>query len=139
DPGRMTQGTFAALAALSVPLSWVVAVLAAAVAARAGASLAWKRALPLRPVQLSERDQRYSKLLEQTQEAISVGVDGKVIYANPACVEMFAYARPLPAFPIASFFAPGSREQVQEIHDERLRSRAAPEIYEAVGLRADGS
>src|SRR4030095_17066766 len=134
----MTQGTFAALA-LSAPLSWGVAVLAAVVAAAVAASLAWKRALHLRHVQLSERDQRYSRLREETQEAISVGVDGKVIYANPACVEMFGYERPLLGVPMAIFFAPGSREQVQEIHDERVRSRAAPEIYEAVGLRADGS
>src|SRR5262245_31734060 len=135
----MTQGTFAVLAALSAPLSWIVVVLAAAAVAAAAASLAWKRALRLRRVQLSERDQRYSRLLEQTQEAISVGVDGKVVYANPACVEMFGYERPLLGVPMAIFFAPGSREQVQEIHDERLRSRPAPESYEAVGLRADGS
>ena len=135
----MTSGTFPTLAALSAPLSWLVAVLAAAVAAAVAASVAWKRALRLRHVQLSERDQRYSKLLEQTQEAISVGVEGKVVYANPACVEMFGYERPLLGVPMAIFFAPGSREQVQEIHDERVRSRPAPEIYEAVGLRADGS
>jgi len=135
----MTERTFAALAALSPAMSWFAAILAAAVAAAAAASLAWKRALRLRHVQLSERDQRYRKLLEQTQEAISVGVEGKVVYANPACVEMFGYERPLLGVPMAIFFAPGSREQVQEIHDERERSRPAPEIYEAVGLRSDGS
>src|SRR5262249_34762914 len=135
----MSPGSFAALAALTAPRSWLVAVLAGIGAAAAAASLAWKRAVRLRHVQISESDQRYSRLLEQTQEAISVGVEGKVVYANPACVEMFGYERPLLGVPMAIFFAPGSREQVQEIHDERARSRPAPEIYEAVGLRADGS
>ncbi|MFY9551189.1 MAG: PAS domain S-box protein, partial [Thermoanaerobaculia bacterium] len=118
---------------------WILAAAAAIFAAVTAALLAWRRAVRLRHlVQLSERDQRYRALLEQTQEAVSVGVEGKVVYANPACVEMFGYERPLLGVPVTIFFAPGSREQVQEIVQDRLRG-PSPEIYEAVGLRADGS
>ena len=119
---------------------WIVLAAASLFAAITGAGLAWRRTTRLRHLeQLSERDRRYKTLLEQTQEAVSVGIDGKVAYANPACVEMFGYERPLIGVPVSIFFAPGSREQVAEIVEHRAAGRPAPETYEAVGLRADGS
>ena len=119
---------------------WIVLAAAALFAAVTGAGLAWRRTMLLRHLeQLSDRDRRYKTLLEQTQEAVSVGIDGKVAYANPACVDMFGYARPLVGVPVSIFFAPGSREQVEEIVRHRAAGRPAPKTYEAVGLRADGS
>ncbi len=118
---------------------WIIAAAAALFAAITGAGLAWHRQVRLRHYrQLTDRDRRYKTLLEQTQEAVAVEVDGKVVYANPACVEMFGYERPLIGVPITIFFAPGSREQVDEIVRHRVAGRPAPELYEAVGLRADG-
>ena len=52
---------------------------------------------------------------------------------------MFKYERPLIGVPLSIFFAPGSREQVTEIVQYRIQGREAPELYEAVGLRADGT
>ena len=119
---------------------WIVLATGALFAAVTGLGLAWRRALRVRHYQqLAERDARYRTLLEQTQEGVAVGVDGKVAYANPACVEMFKYERPLIGVPVSIFFAPGSREQVTDIVQHRLAGRTAPELYEAVGLRADGS
>ncbi len=119
---------------------WVVLAAAALFAAITGAGLAWWREVRLRHVeQLADRDRRYQILLEQTQEAVAVSIDGKVAYANPACVEMFGYERPLIGVPVTIFFAPGSREQVEEIVHQRAAGRPAPELYEAVGLRADGA
>jgi two-component system, cell cycle sensor histidine kinase and response regulator CckA len=119
---------------------WIVAAAAAAFAAVTAGLQARRGALRLRHfMQVSERDQRYRSLLEQTQEAVSVSVEGKVVFANPAFVEMFGYQRPLLGVPVTIFFAPGSREQVQQIVEDRLRGRPAPQLYEAVGLRADGS
>ena len=116
---------------------WIIAAAAALFAAITGAGLAWRRQVRLRHYrQLTDRDRRYKTLLEQTQEAVAVEVDGKVAYANPACVEMFGYERPLIGVPITIFFAPGSREQVEEIVRHRVAGRPAPELYEAVGLRA---
>ena len=89
--------------------------------------------------ELAERDARYRVLLEQTQEAVAVSVDGRVAYANPACVEMFGYQKPLIGVPVTIFFAPGSREQVEEIVQHRIAGRPTPELYEAVGLRGDGT
>ncbi len=119
---------------------WIIAAAAALFAAITGAGLAWRRQVRLRHFeQLADRDRRYQTLLEQTQEAVAVAIDGKVAYANPACVEMFGYERPLIGVPVSIFFAPGSREQVEEIVQHRVAGRPAPELYEAVGLRADGA
>jgi PAS domain S-box-containing protein len=70
---------------------------------------------------------------------VAVSVDGRIAYANPACVEMFGYQKPLIGVPVSIFFAPGSREQVEEIVRHRLAGEPAPELYEAVGLRGDGT
>ena len=122
------------------PAPWIVLAAAALFAAVLGGGLAWHRSTRLRHYErLAERDRRYKTLLEQTQEAVMVAVDGKVAYANPACVEMFGYEHPLLGVPVTIFFAPGSREQVGEFVEQRAAGRPAPELYEAVGLRADGA
>jgi PAS domain S-box-containing protein len=119
---------------------WILVATAALFGAITALGLAWQRSVRLRHYeQLSDRDARYRSLLEQTQEAVAVGVGGKVAYANPACVQLFGYARPLAGMPISIFFAPGSREQVDEIVQHRIQGRTTAEIFEAVGLRSDGT
>ena len=119
---------------------WILIAAAALFGAITALGLAWQRTMRLRHYeQLSDRDERFRSLLEQTQEAVAVGLGGKVAYANPACVQMFGYSRPLAGMPISIFFAPGSREQVDEIVQHRIQGRATAELFEAVALRADGS
>ena len=119
---------------------WIVLAAGALFAAVTGAGLAWRRSLRLRHYEkLAERDKRYKTLLEQTQEAVLVAVDAKVAYANPACVDMFGYERPLLGVPVTIFFAPDSREQIDGFVHPRGDGRPVPETYEASGLRADGS
>jgi PAS domain S-box-containing protein len=130
----------AALPPWQGPRPWIVLAAAALFTAVTGTGVAWRRSVRLRHYeQLAERDKRYKTLLEQTQEAVLVAVDGKVAYANPACVEMFGYERPLIGVPLTIFFAPGSREQVGQFVEQRAAGRPAPELYEAVGLQADGT
>jgi PAS domain S-box-containing protein len=118
---------------------WIVLAAAALFAAVTAAGLAWWRSVRLRHLErLAERDRRYTTLLEQTREAVLVAVEGRVAYANPACVEMFGYERALLGVPVTIFFAPGSREQIQEFVERGGTGRSVPELYEAVGLRSDG-
>ncbi len=119
---------------------WIAGGAAGLLAAILALGFAWSRAARARYYrQISERDARYRVLLEQTQEAVAVAVGGLVVYANPACVEMFGYQKPLIGVPVTIFFAPGSREQVEEIVEHRSAGRPTPELYEARGLRGDGS
>jgi len=129
-----------ALAELGRRNLWIVGAAAGLFAAALGFGFAWNRAVRARRYrQIAMHDARYRVLLEQTQEAVSVAVEGLVVYANPACVEMFGYKKPLIGVPITIFFAPGSREQVEEIVHHRIAGRPAPELYEAIGLRGDGT
>jgi two-component system cell cycle sensor histidine kinase/response regulator CckA len=129
-----------ALAVHRQQVLWILAAVAGLFTAITGFGLAWRRALRVHHYQqLAERDAHYRTLLEQTQDAVSVTVDGLVTYANPACVQMFGYDRPLIGAPISTFFASGSREQVAEISRHRALGNPAPELYEAIGQRADGS
>ena len=129
-----------ALADLGRRNLWILGAAGALLAAALALGLAWSRTARARHYrQIAERDARYRVLLEQTQEAVAVAVDGLVVYANPACVEMFGYKKPLLGVPVTIFFAPGSREQVEEIVHHRIAGRPAPELYEALGLRGDGT
>ncbi len=129
-----------ALAGLRRRNLWVIVAAAGLMAAALGLGLAWSRSARARHYrQIAQHDARYRVLLEQTQEAVAVAVDGLVVYANPACIEMFGYKKPLIGVPVTIFFAPGSREQVEEIVHHRVAGRPAPELYEALGLRGDGS
>ena len=119
---------------------WIVLAAAGLFAAVVAAGWGWRRAIRARHFrEIAARDARYRVLLEQSQEAVAVAVDGCVAYANPACVEMFGYQKPLIGVPVSILFAPGSREQVEEIVRQRLAGESAPELYEAVGLRGDGT
>ncbi len=130
----------AALAGMRNHDAWILAGAAGLFGALVAAGWAWRRALIARHFRdIAARDARYRVLLEQSQEAVAVAVDGRVAYANPACVEMFGYQKPLIGVPVSVFFAPGSREQVEEIVRHRLAGEPAPELYEAVGLRGDGT
>ena len=118
---------------------WILVGGAGVLAALVAGAHAWRRARRARHYrEAAALDARYRVLLEQTQEAVAVAVDGRVAYANPACVEMFGYQKPLVGVPLTVLFAPGSREQVEEILRERRADEPAPELYEAVGLRGDG-
>ncbi len=130
-----------ALAGLRRQRLWILLGAAGLFAALGGLGIAWRRSTRERYYRdLSERDARYRELLEQTQEAVSVSVDGKIVYANPACVAMFGYQKALIGVPFSILFAPGgSREQVEEIVHNRLGGRPAPKLYEAVGMRGDGN
>jgi len=119
---------------------WILLATAALFGAITALGLAWQRSIRLRHVeQLSDRDERLRTLLEQTQEAVAVGLGGRLAYANPACAQMFGYEQPIAGMPIADFFAPDSRDQVAEIVEHRIQGRTTAELFEAVALRADGS
>ena len=108
---------------------WIPVGAAALIAAASVVALVWRRAVGLRHgEQLMDSDERYRNLLEQTQEAVAVGVGGRVAYANPACGEMFGYSETMVGRPISAFFAPGSRELVEEIV-QRAGGEAVDTIY----------
>ncbi|MCI0478338.1 MAG: PAS domain S-box protein, partial [Anaerolineales bacterium] len=88
-----------------------------------------------------ESEKRFRTLIESAPVAISLGRDGRLIYANPAYVQMygFASADELIGSTVSDRVAPQSRDESFE--RSRLRAQGMPvePEYDLVGLRRDGT
>ncbi|MDR3678163.1 MAG: PAS domain S-box protein [Acidobacteriota bacterium] len=88
-----------------------------------------------------ESEMRFQTLIEKAPLAIGIGRNGLNIYANPKYLEMFGLEN-LGEFvgrSIAEQWSPESWQIIEEHARRRARGLAAPETYEAVGQRRDGS
>jgi len=119
--------------------------LALATAAAAGAALAWLATLwwtasgRKRDREASLTPARYRELLAETQEAVGIAVDGRIVYTNGACLRLFGLTEPPLGADVGDFFAARTRAQVEEISRQRSLGVAVPEVYLAKAQRADGS
>ena len=90
---------------------------------------------------LRESEVRLRTLFEQSPVAISFSRGGTTLDANARYVEMFGYAsaQEVRGTPYLTRVAPAAREAVGEIIERRHVGTGAPDEYETVGLRQDGS
>jgi PAS domain S-box-containing protein len=90
---------------------------------------------------LAESEKRLRALIESAPIAISLGRDGKLIYANPAYVRMygFASADELIGQPVTERLSPQCRDESLERSRLRARGESVETQYELIGLRKDGS
>ncbi|MBM3131189.1 MAG: PAS domain S-box protein [Chloroflexi bacterium] len=90
---------------------------------------------------LAESERRFRALIESAPVAISLGRDGKLIYANPAYVQMhgFAAADELIGSEIAARVAPQSRDESFERSRLRAQGMSVETQYDLIGLRKDGT
>ncbi len=87
---------------------------------------------------LQEREIRYRSLFEQSNDAIFLFRDRKVVETNPKAAELFNFKDPneMIGMPIESLVA---REETSDANHmfETLASGSVPSIYERLGLRVD--
>src|SRR5215218_7808280 len=84
---------------------------------------------------IRDGDQGFRGLSDATFEGITLCEEGRVLEVNKSFVEMFGYgASEVIGMPAVDFVAPESREAVAE-----HISMGAPQPYEAVALRKDGT
>ncbi len=85
-------------------------------------------------------DLSYGQVLEHLREAVAIDdVDGRIVYANAAFLELFRYtADETLQMSIDDLVAPRSQEKVRRIHEQRMRGEAAPTVFEFFGRRRDG-
>jgi two-component system, cell cycle sensor histidine kinase and response regulator CckA len=91
--------------------------------------------------QLQISEARFRTLTEDAPVAISMGREGRVVYANPMYLRMFGFERAddLYGSQVLDRYALQCREEVAERARLRAEGVPVPKEYEAIGRRADGS
>jgi len=89
---------------------------------------------------IAERDARYRNLLEQAREGVVAETDGRVVFANPAAMEMFGWSREedWAGRSFLDLAAPEDRETLAGIFAGPAAA-AQPQRHVIAGLREDGS
>ena len=90
---------------------------------------------------LKQSEARFRSLIENAPVGIAVARSGLTLYANPAYLRMFGYTDEAELYgtPLTDQIAPPYREEIMERTRRREKGEAAPNSYETVGLRKDGS
>jgi two-component system cell cycle sensor histidine kinase/response regulator CckA len=91
--------------------------------------------------ELRENEVKFRAIFENSIDAIGVTKDGVVLFVNPAYLSLFGYtsSAELVGTSIQKLVAPEERERVIEYNRRRARKEDAPRVYEARGLRKDGT
>ena len=90
---------------------------------------------------LKQSEARFRSLIENAPVGIAVARSGLTLYANPAYLRMFGYTDEAELYgtPLTDQIAPPYREEIMERTRRREKGEVAPNSYETVGLRKDGS
>ena len=90
---------------------------------------------------LRRSETKFRAMFESSRDALGVSRRGIHILANPAYVQMFGCgdAENLIGTPILDLIAPSEHEKVTNIVQARARGEYAPDLYETLGRRKDGS
>ncbi|MFH2110381.1 MAG: PAS domain S-box protein [Candidatus Bathyarchaeota archaeon] len=90
---------------------------------------------------LRESEERYRSLVENSPNAISVMVEGRIVYANKRRAELAGKDDPseLVGTSVISQIVEGDRESIVEREEARERGEKPPSPFEYRMLRADGS
>ena len=99
-----------------------------------------RQALPSRAeLPVRETDQWFRILAESTSTAIFVYAADRVLYVNPACMELTGYSsQELLAMEPGEIAAPEFQEMMRERAAARLRGEPVPKRYEVKILTKDG-
>jgi PAS domain S-box-containing protein/putative nucleotidyltransferase with HDIG domain len=90
---------------------------------------------------LKESEERFRTLFENAPVSIIITRNERVLFVNRACVFMFGFrnASELRNKSVVECVAPRCRQEVMERMAGRARGEHVSKMYEAVGLRKDGS
>jgi PAS domain S-box-containing protein len=89
---------------------------------------------------LSESEERYRTVIEESNDGIALVKGDKHIYVNKQMVKMFGYDRPgdIIGQPISFLVHPDDQEWVRETNRRRQQGEAVPQKYEFKGRRKNG-
>jgi PAS domain S-box-containing protein len=94
-----------------------------------------------RTIELTESEQRYRRLIEDSAEGIVIHRLGLIRFANAAGLRLFGFTDPAQVVGqrVMDLIAPEHREVVATRVEARLRGEPAPATVELEALRRDGS
>ncbi len=89
---------------------------------------------------LLESEEKYRKVVELSNDGITMVQDGVHIFVNQKMLDIFGYTRPeeLLGQPASQVVHPQDRDRVIEIIRRRQQGEPAPASYEFQGIRRDG-
>lgn len=85
-------------------------------------------------------DLSYRQVLDHVREPVAIDdVDGRIVYANAAFLELFRYTtEEVHRMRVHELVAARSLLDVRAIHERRVRGEPAPTVFEFYGKRRDG-
>jgi len=92
---------------------------------------------------LRETDAQFRSLIEGSLHGVGIHKDGKLLYVNGALLEILGYApedrATLVSASILDLFRQDEWERLSAYYEARRSGSSAPQVYEARGVRKDGS
>jgi len=92
-------------------------------------------------IELRESEERFHSLIEGSLLGVIIARDGKPMFANQACADIFGYGSPAEILRLESMdslFHPQEIERIRTYRIDRMEGRPAPMRYEFRGRRKDG-
>ena len=91
---------------------------------------------------LRESEERFRELITGSYLGIFIHQNGRPLFVNQACAEIFGYATPetfLDALPsVMTLFVPCEHDRLRQYNVERMQGQEPPRTYEVQGVRLDG-
>jgi len=90
--------------------------------------------------ELSESENKFRAIFENSQDAIGVSKQGINVFLNPAYISLFGYdsGDELIGKPILEQIAPQARTKIIDYVGKRARGEEMPTRYETIGIRKNG-
>lgn len=92
--------------------------------------------------ELAASEKRFRDLIEHSIHGIYISRDGKPLFVNQACADIFGYASPqdiLARGTVADLFRPADWKRMRTYARRRLAGKKAPSRYVVSGVKKDGS
>jgi PAS domain S-box-containing protein len=91
---------------------------------------------------ISESEKQYRYLFEGSIQGVYIHRNWEILFANPALADIFGYDSPeeiLALGDVASLLSADEHDRLRDYNNARQKGEFAPDVYEARGVKKDGS
>jgi PAS domain S-box-containing protein len=88
---------------------------------------------------LKESEEKYRNLIERANDGVIIVQDGIVKFVNNRTADLFGFGvGEIQNTPFLDYVSPDERKRIKELHEQRLKGKDVPDIYEMQALHKDG-